>query len=40
MATPWRRLDRDDAWMRTGVLLMGLWLLVRGDSLDVSGGRQ
>ena len=28
MATPWRRLDRDDAWMRTGVLLMGLWLLV------------
>ena len=22
MATPWRRLDRDDAWMRLGVLLI------------------
>ena len=24
----WRRLDRDGFWMRLGVLLMGLWLLV------------
>ena len=24
----WRRLDRDGVWMRLGVLLMGLWLLV------------
>lgn len=28
MATPWRRLDSDDVWMRLGVLLLGLWLLV------------
>lgn len=24
----WQRLDRDGAWMRLGVLLMGLWLMV------------
>jgi iron(III) transport system permease protein len=24
----WQRMDRDGAWMRLGVLLMGLWLLV------------
>jgi iron(III) transport system permease protein len=28
MATQWQRLDRDAAWMRLGVLLLGLWLLL------------
>lgn len=28
MLTYWRRLDSDNAWMRVGVLLLGLWLLV------------
>lgn len=28
MLTYWRRLDGDSAWMRVGVLLLGLWLLV------------
>lgn len=28
MLTYWRRLDSDSAWMRVGVLLLGLWLLV------------
>ena len=28
MSAHWQRLDRDGAWMRLGVLLLGLWLLV------------
>jgi iron(III) transport system permease protein len=28
MLTYWRQLDSDSAWMRMGVLLLGLWLLV------------
>ena len=28
MWTHWQRLDRDGAWMRLGVLLLGLWLMV------------
>ena len=28
MLTYWRQLDSDSAWMRVGVLLLGLWLLV------------
>ena len=28
MLAPWRRMDRDDGWMRVLVLLLGLWLLV------------
>ena len=27
-AQHWRRLDRDGVWMRLGVMLLGLWLLV------------
>jgi iron(III) transport system permease protein len=28
MRAAWQRLDRDDAWMRLGVLLLALWLAV------------
>lgn len=28
MLAQWQRLDRDGAWMRLGVLLLSLWLLV------------